>query len=204
MTNASARQRIPWLLYAFVVVASIALALVHLERGATEEGLQLLARHTARFAFMMFLFVFLVSPLASLTTWNGARQLARRRRHLGLAFALAHFIHLAALTSFFVLTPNVAEPIAILGGGFGYVLLAAMAITSTDAMMKRLGRNWKRLHTFGIYYLWFIFTQSYAGRVFADDPEARVASSADFVYVGLFSLALLALVARLTRRWVKR
>jgi DMSO/TMAO reductase YedYZ heme-binding membrane subunit len=36
-------------------------------------------------------------------------------------------------------------------GGIGYVLIAMMAITSNNWSVRALGRNWKRLHTFGIY-----------------------------------------------------
>lgn len=39
-------------------------------------------------------------------------------------------------------------------------------------LMRKLGRNWKRLHTAGIHYLWLIFTLTYAIRVV--DPETRV------------------------------
>jgi len=203
-TRQDSGQPVRWPFYGLVVAAAVVLFVIDLGAGISDEGLQLFTRHTARLAFAVFLPVFVISSVASLTHWPAARALARQRRHLGLSFALAHFIHLGALVSFFVLTPEVAEPIAIVGGGFGYLLLAALVITSTDAMMRRLGRNWKRLHTFGVYYLWFIFTQSYAGRVFADDPDARVASSPGFVYVGLLSLAVLVLVLRLGRRWVTR
>jgi DMSO/TMAO reductase YedYZ heme-binding membrane subunit len=204
MTTSRSKQRVPWALYGFVIGVAIVLAVVDLGGGITDQGLQLLTRHTARFSFALFLVVFVASSAASLTHWPAARMLVRRRRHLGLAFALAHFIHLGALTSFFVLTPAEPDAIAIVGGGFGYVLLAALAITSNDAMMRRLGRNWKRLHTFGVYYLWFIFAQSYVGRVFASDSEANVVASPKFVYVVLLSLAMLALAARLARRFQKR
>ncbi len=57
-------------------------------------------------------------------------------------------------------------------------MLYAMALTSTDGWQRRLGKWWRRLHSVGIYYLWFIFTASYAGRALGDDPGKRV--------VGLF------------------
>ncbi|HEX4847222.1 MAG TPA: hypothetical protein VFV30_03695, partial [Novosphingobium sp.] len=47
-------------------------------------------------------------------------------------------------------------------------------LTSNDAAMRALGRNWKRLHTFGIHYVWLIFTLAYAGRLMEAEtrPEA--------------------------------
>lgn len=41
-----------------------------------------------------------------------------------------------------------------------------MTITSNDFSVQKLGiKRWRTLHTFGMYYLWFIFFASYAGRV---------------------------------------
>ena len=134
------------------------------------------------------------------------RTLVRSRRHLGLAFALAHFIHLGALVSYFVWTDNSPAPIAIAGGGLGYVFVALLAVTSTDRAVARLRGNWKRLHTVGVYYVWFIFAQSYAGRVFADagGADALERASAPGVYRLLFGVALLALALRGARRWKLR
>jgi DMSO/TMAO reductase YedYZ heme-binding membrane subunit len=56
--------------------------------------------------------------------------------------------------------------VTLIGGGGAYVLLAAMVATSNDASVRALGiRTWKRLHTVGLYWLWFIFAFSYLGRV---------------------------------------
>lgn len=52
-----------------------------------------------------------------------------------------------------------------MGGGFAYVLIAAMAATSSDRAVARLGpRRWRRLHTLGAWYVWIVFAQSYAPR----------------------------------------
>jgi hypothetical protein len=57
-------------------------------------------------------------------------------------------------------------------GGLGYLLLAAMTATSFDRTAAWLGpRAWSRLHTFGIFYLWFIFAFTYVGSA-ARDPLA--------------------------------
>jgi DMSO/TMAO reductase YedYZ heme-binding membrane subunit len=89
----------------------------------------------------------------------------RRRRALGLSFATAHTIHLGALTTYSILASSVPDPVTIVFGGGAFVVMFAMVATSTDAAVRRLGRNWLRLHKVGIYWLWFVFTFSYAGRV---------------------------------------
>jgi DMSO/TMAO reductase YedYZ heme-binding membrane subunit len=163
------------------------------------EGLQLLARHTARVSFVTFLVVFCAGPLAVLVRTPATLWAVRNRRHLGLAFALAHFIHLGALVSFFAWTPATPAPIAIAFGGFGYVVVTAMALTSNDRAVRLLGRGWKRLHGFGVWYLWFIFTQSYAMRLAATSGDEAAAPSDTIVYVVLLALALAALGLRVAR-----
>jgi sulfoxide reductase heme-binding subunit YedZ len=190
-------KNVPWALYAFVAVAASVLALVHLGRGVDEAGLALFARHTARLAFVMFLPAFVAGPFAYFRPTPAARRMLRLRRHLGLAFALAHFIHLGALVSYFVLTPAEPAAVAIAFGGFGYLLLVAMTLTSTDRAMSALGRNWKRLHGFGVCYLWFVFAQSYLGRVVGGGgPDAPANASPPIVYVLLLGFALAALALR--------
>ena len=95
----------------------------------------------------------------------------RRRRALGLSFATAHTIHLGALITFNRLAGEVPSAVTLVAGGGAYLMMFAMAATSNDASVRRLGRNWVRLHKLGIYWLWFIFTFSYAGRVFGGNPE---------------------------------
>ena len=61
---------------------------------------------------------------------------------------------------------------SLIPGGLAYLFIFAMALTSNDAAMRALGKNWKRLHTVGIHYIWLIFTLAYAGRIF--EPGTRV------------------------------
>ena len=74
-------------------------------------------------------------------------------------------MHLGALATYNVLIANVPSAVTLAGGGVAYAAMYAMAATSNDASVRRLGRNWKRLHTFGAYWIWGIFTFSYATRV---------------------------------------
>ena len=62
--------------------------------------------------------------------------------------------------------------LTIHGGGGAYAIMYVMAFTSNQRSMKALGIWWKRIHLVGIHWLWFIFAQSYFGRLF--DPERQV------------------------------
>ena len=63
---------------------------------------------------------------------------------------------------------------SLLPGCLAYAVILALALTSSDAAMRKLRRNWKRLHSAGIHYIWLIFTLAYAGRLMNADtrPEA--------------------------------
>jgi DMSO/TMAO reductase YedYZ heme-binding membrane subunit len=81
-------------------------------------------------------------------------------------------VHLAALTTFLTITNQPPQTTTLVGGGAAYALLYAMALTSTDAAKRAMGRWWKALHKTGIHWLWFVFASSYAGRL--SDPDRWV------------------------------
>lgn len=175
-----------------LTIAVLATAISIATSGTGAEGWQMAARYTARVSFLVFMLVYLTAPLAQLfPAWT---PIKRERRGVGLAFAGAHFVHLAALLTYLQVSGHPPALLTITLGGFAYVLIALMALTSNDAAVRRLGpANWRRLHTFGLHYTWFIFAATYARRVAAnpDMPE----------YVALLALAASALVIRLGIRF---
>lgn len=129
-------------------------------------GWQLAARYTARVAFPPFLALFVASSWQRLSSGSVPRWLVRHRRALGLAFATMFTVHLVCLTAFSLASGTVPEPTTLVVGGGAFVALYALVLTSTDGAVRRLGvSRWRRLHTFGVYYLWFIYTFTYAGRL---------------------------------------
>lgn len=132
------------------------------------EQAQLAARWTARAALPIFLTAYIASTALQLWPGDLSRAILRRRRQWGLGFALAHTIHLAAL-AFFVINFEPRSVSSLIPGGFAYLLIFAMTLTSNNASMRLLGKNWKRLHMFGIHYIWLIFTLAYAKRI--AEPE---------------------------------
>ena len=119
---------------------------------------------TARVAAAYFLLAFSASALARLMP--RAHVLVANRRYLGLAFALGHGVH-GLLVVAWAQTPEAAlEPATLIGGGLTYGLAAVMALTSNNASQRLLGAWWKRLHTVGTYWLWFVFALTFSGRAF--------------------------------------
>jgi len=160
--------------------------------GWSVDGTQHVARYTARLSFLLFLLPFLASSLGYWVHNEFTRALRLHRRSLGLGFAFAHFVHLTALISFFVVSGEKVEMATLIGGGLGYVFVALLALTSNDAAVRRLGRGWIWLHRIGVYYIWFIFAFTYFTRLpMPVTPEPR------WIYVTLFALAVAALAFRL-------
>jgi sulfoxide reductase heme-binding subunit YedZ len=90
-----------------------------------------------------------VTPLRFLT---GKAWLVRFRRMLGLFaffYVLMHFLVYAGLDQRFdlaVIIEDVAERPYITVGFTALLLLIPLAVTSTNRMMKKLGRRWQKLH----------------------------------------------------------
>ena len=113
-----------------------------------------------------------VTPLRKLT---GRNWLTRFRRMLGLFaffYVLMHFLVWLMLdrglyfTPFAEVIPLVIEDITertfITIGFAALLILLAMAVTSTNGMRRRLGRNWQKLHNgvyvvgvLGIWHYWW-------------------------------------------------
>lgn len=134
--------------------------------GWGADGAGAAARYTARFSFPIFVLAWSASALAKLWPGSWRNVLLRRRRAIGLSFAGAHGVHLVALLVVVLVFDRQASATTLYGGGFGYVLVTLMALTSNDWSVRTLGlRSWKRLHTFGGIVIAAIFFVSYLGRL---------------------------------------
>lgn len=124
------------------------------------EACKLAARYTARAGFPLLIVAYSASSLAQLWPNRTTRALKRDRRQWGLGFAVCHTFHLFAFVAFFKAS---GQPVPLLGAPI-YVLMYLMVLTSNSWSQKRLGSNWKRLHTLGIHALWFAFALAYVGK----------------------------------------
>jgi sulfoxide reductase heme-binding subunit YedZ len=97
----------------------------------------------------LVLITLLVSPVRQLTGWN---NLVRLRRMLGLfafSYALLHFsMYVGPFQglSWTAITQDIAKRPYITIGFASLLMLIPLAITSTNRMMRRLGRRWIMLH----------------------------------------------------------
>lgn len=137
-----------------------------------------------------------VTPLRHITGWA---WLLRFRRMLGLFaffYVALHFSVYAILDqglSLDAVIEDIVKRPYITIGMTALVLLIPLAVTSTNGMMRRLGRNWRRLHRLvypiailGVWHFWW--------QVKADLLEP-------LIYAILLGLLLLYRVAR-SRKWL--
>ena len=133
-------------------------------------GVRMVIRITARTSLVLFALAF--SAQAMLTLWPSTltRWQRRNRRQLGLAFAVSHTIHAAAIMAFATLDPQGfhehAMPGTLVSGGIAYAFIVAMAATSFDRTAAWIGpAAWRTLHWLGGYYLWVSFIVTNGKRI---------------------------------------
>lgn len=164
--------------------------------GSDEEGLRLLVRATARSALAFFLLAYTASALRRLWPSPPTRWLLRNRRQLGVSFGIGLAIHGLSIGMLALLLGDAFEASAatLALGGLAFALSAVMLATSFDRSAAWLGpRLWNRLHRFGMYWIWFIFTATLAPTV-GHQP----------IHAGMVALLLGALALRLVARRARR
>jgi hypothetical protein len=137
--------------------------------GSGEEGVRMLIRATARSSATLFLVSFLARPARQLWRTGATAFLLRNRRYFGVSMAVSHLIHGIAIIWLLTAFPSAYQTnaITLVGGGLGFVFIALMAATSSDAAVAWLGRaRWQLLHRTGVWYLWFVFAFT-----FIPDPQ---------------------------------
>jgi sulfoxide reductase heme-binding subunit YedZ len=124
-------------------------------------------RETGRWTLRFLLLTLAVTPLRSITGWN---WLLRFRRMLGLFAFFYGVMHLSSYITFRrvfdvdEIARDIAERPFMTVGFTALVLMIPLAVTSTNAMVRRLGaRRWQLLHRLvyviaplGALHYWFM------------------------------------------------
>lgn len=126
-----------------------------------------LSHRTGDWSLRFLLLTLAVTPLRRLTGWNGAQRFRRMLGLFAFFYASLHFLVYLIFDQFFDLAAilaDIAKRPYITVGFAAFVLLIPLAVTSTQRMIKRLGRSWTRLHrlvyliaVLGVlHYLWLV------------------------------------------------
>ena len=157
-----------------IKAAIFLLALVPLARmvwltvsGQLVEPLEFITRSTGDWVLYFLCITLAVTPLRRLTRMNWLVKLRRMVGLFAFFYAFLHFMTFFWFDHFFdveAMFRDVAKRPFILVGFIAFVLLIPLAVTSTNAMIKRLGgKRWIWLHRLiyliaplGILHFWWM------------------------------------------------
>jgi sulfoxide reductase heme-binding subunit YedZ len=135
------------------VNAAVPLALLGWDAYHSRLGANPLEFFTDTTGTLTLVFLLLTVALTPLRKLLGLPWMVKLRRMLGLYAFFYGFLHLTAYVwfdksfQFGAVVEDVVKRRFILVGMFSFLLMVPLAITSTNAMVKRLGgKRWNRLH----------------------------------------------------------
>jgi sulfoxide reductase heme-binding subunit YedZ len=108
-----------------------------------------LLHETGRTALMLLLFALTITPIRRLTGWNRVQRVRRLIGVWSFVYAFSHFTiyvvfnHVGDVAAIW---SDVTERPFIFMGMLALTILTLLAATSTNGMIRRLGRRWQRLH----------------------------------------------------------
>jgi sulfoxide reductase heme-binding subunit YedZ len=108
-----------------------------------------LLHETGRTALMLLLFALTVTPIRRLTGWNRVQRVRRLIGVWSFVYAFSHFLvyvvfnHVGDVAAIW---SDITERRFIFVGMLALSILTLLAATSTNGMIRRLGRRWQRLH----------------------------------------------------------
>lgn len=128
----------------------LALSLRYANRGLGPNPVETLTSQTGAWGLRLLWITLAISPLRQLTGWHWLIRLRRVLALFGFLYASLHLLVYLVFDQEFSpagIFDDLRWRPYILAGFAAFLCLAPLAITSTDAMIKRLGgRNWRNLH----------------------------------------------------------
>lgn len=129
--------------------------------------IELITRSLGTWTLVFLLITLTITPLRKLSGWTWLIKLRRMAGLFAFFYATLHFITYIWLDQFFDLSAMYKDVIKrpfITIGFAAFVLLIPLALTSTNAMMKKMGgKNWQLLHRlvytialFGVLHYWWL------------------------------------------------
>lgn len=135
--------------FALCLLPLLAILLAIVSDSLGPDPAERLMHMSGEWAVRILLLCLLMSPLRQ---WTGNPFWLQQRRMLGLFSFFYACLHLLIFLQLFLgwsgarVVEELAERPYITAGFLAWIVMLPMAITSTRAMQRRLGRNWVRLH----------------------------------------------------------
>ena len=143
-------RRAKALVFGAALIPAVLLLVRAVTDGLGANPIEAITHDTGIWTLRLLLVTLALTPVRRVTGWN---VLTRFRRMVGLfafSYVCLHFLTYIVLDQFFAfefIVEDVIERPYITAGFTGFVLLIPLAVTSTKAMVRRLGgRRWQLLH----------------------------------------------------------
>ena len=134
--------------------------------GLGANPIEFITRSTGTWTLVLLLVTLSITPLRKLTGYNALIKLRRMLGLFAFFYVCLHFTTYIWLDQFFELSSiwkDIQKRPFITVGFASFVLLIPLAATSTNAMMRRLGRRWQQLHRLvyligigGVVHYWWL------------------------------------------------
>lgn len=164
------------LLFLLCLIPAVALVWAAFNDGLGANPVEKMTHETGEWTLRFLLITLAISPLRQ---WTGQAVFIRFRRMLGLYaffYGSCHFIiwllfdHSFDLGAMF---EDIVKRPYITVGFSALLLMLPLAITSNQAMIRRLGRKWKTLHQL-VYLILLLGVLHFLWQVKADYLEAGI------------------------------
>ena len=165
------------------------LFILGLNDGLGANPIEFVERSTGLWSLVFLMITLSMTPLRQ---WSGINNFIQYRRMLGLLmffYASLHIISYVWLDHWFDITEiskDIIKHPYVLVGFTAFLFTVPLAITSTKAMMKRLGGRWKLLHKL-VYLIGILAVLHFLWLVKKDHTEPLIYDS---VFLSLIALRI--------------
>lgn len=178
-------EGVRWLIHFAALLPAVILLWDWLNHNLTVNPIQEAIQRSGRIAITLLIATLAIRPVSGLLRWNA---LLARRRTLGLytfAYAVLHVSLFLGVDYRFVLLfilQEFAEKPYLWFGVGAFAILLPLAVTSFPYWMRKLGKNWKRLHRL-VYLAAILAVLHYGGAVKGDFLALRGEVLRPWLYV---------------------
>ena len=144
-------KQIRWAVHIAAWMPLIVLIVDALNNSLTFNPIQAATQRTGDTAIVLLGLSLLCSPLSTYAGWKDAIKLRRALGLYAFLYAAVHFSLFAVVDyglQFNLIVPEFLQKYYLWVGLPAFIILLALAATSFRWAMRRMGKNWKRLHRY--------------------------------------------------------
>ncbi|MEZ4656384.1 MAG: ferric reductase-like transmembrane domain-containing protein [Caldilineaceae bacterium] len=139
-----------WIAVNIGALMPLLLMVLDVVNGRLVDPIADITNRTGYTALVLLVLSLAVTPLNSITGWRTVTTVRKSLGLQGFFYVCLHLLTFLGLDYAFNLSQILGDALVtkpyIIVGFSAFLILTPLAITSTKGWMKRLGRNWKKLH----------------------------------------------------------